>query len=186
LKPKTEGSRRTPRSPAQASKARKYSAGIEPSARQFETADGLTPARLATAEVPPNASMMSSTDLSIPEDSSCDLKSSSVSFAGMDFRGNEFILDPMDKKAVGERIEIWLKADDLSAAEVCRELAIKESAFSQWKNGKHLLPLKIAELLCRNYGLSLDWLYRGELRYLPQELRVRINEISKLHKRRRA
>ena len=187
LKPKTAASTRKRLPVAQPENTKKYSEGMTPAARQLLTAGGPTPSRLATAVVPPKASTMVSTDLSMPKDSSDSLNVSSVQIGGIDFSGIERINNEMDtKEVVGERIDVWLEAANLKAAQVCRDLGgLSPSAFSQWRRGVHLLPLDAADDLCRVYNLSLDWLYRGDGSNIPEDLRIKINQVTKLRKRLR-
>jgi transcriptional regulator with XRE-family HTH domain len=98
----------------------------------------------------------------------------------MDFAAIKWPHHGMDsKEIVGQRVDIWLEATDRTAAEVCDELGIGEPKFSQWRNGRHMLSLDIAVALCTNYGLTLDWLYRGIPVNLPYELRLQINDVAK-------
>jgi hypothetical protein len=187
LKPKTAGLMRKRRSPAQPSKIKKYTVGIEPTARQLDTADAPTPSCRATADVPPNASMMSSTDLSMPERSSDNLNLSSVQPTVLDFRTGECFDDRMDTALIiGERLDVWLEAEGKKAVEICAAIGEEENKFSQWRNGKHRLALEAADALCNRYGLTLDWLYRGDMRGLPHELHNKISAVLQKRKRIRA
>jgi len=185
LKRNTDELIRSLRDDAQPENTRKYSAGITPLARQLLTAGGPTPSLRATSLVPPNASMMASTDLSMPQYGSDCLNVSSVHCGAVDFNGYERINNEMDSKAIiGERIDTWLEATDRTAAEVCRAIEIEPNAFSQWRNGVHRLPLEVSDDLCRLFRLTLDWIYRGDLASLPdEELRKKINEVTKRRRR---
>ena len=91
----------------------------------------------------------------------------------------------MDGKVViGERLDIWLEAVGKIAAEVCRDLDLDASAFSQWKSGIHRLPLEVADEMCRVYKLTLDWIYRGDLASIADEdLRKKINDVTRRRRR---
>jgi hypothetical protein len=185
LKSNAATSTRSLFAPAQRENTQKYPDGITPAAFQLLTAGGPTPNRLATAVVPPKASMIESTVFNIPQHSSDCLKMSRVQCGAVDFNENERINNEMDSKAViGERIDIWLEAVGKIAAEVCRDIDQDANAFSQWKNGVHRLPLEVADEMCRLYKLTMDWIYRGDLASIANEdLRKKINDVTRRRRR---
>lgn len=77
-------------------------------------------------------------------------------------------------KALSRRLKITREALGLSAAELCRSIDCKPNRWSQYENGDRKLTLEVAEALCDEFGLSLDWLYRGDPARLPHELRMKM------------
>jgi transcriptional regulator with XRE-family HTH domain len=58
----------------------------------------------------------------------------------------------------------------LPASRLAAELGIFPPRWSQWENGRHLADLRAMVRLCRRYGVTLDYLYRGEESGLPKKL----------------
>ncbi len=187
LKPKTEGSAagRSRRVRASLS-VRKFSDGMVPRARQLLTADAPTPANAAAAAVPPNASITSSTDLSMPPYTSQPVKVS---------RGHDTAIDgevglgfkipmPKDPKVIGPRLELTREALELSAAQLCRRIDCAQNRWSQYESGERPITMEIADKLCDEFSLTLDWIYRGDRSGLPQRFIERLQEVEAPAKRR--
>ena len=47
---------------------------------------------------------------------------------------------------------------------------LEQSLYNRFETGKRLLTLQAAMKLCERYGLTLDWLYRGDMLSLPGRL----------------
>lgn len=50
------------------------------------------------------------------------------------------------------------------------------SAYSMWESGESFPRVEHMMLLCQEFGLTLDWIYRGDISTLPYSLAVRIKE----------
>lgn len=199
LKPKAEGLADRLRSSRAFEMVKKFSDGIEPRNFQLLTAESPTPASAATAVVPPKASTMSSTDLSMPDVTSRFVKMSSLHAPRMDREEKRNFNKGMDSpQDIGRRLDLWLKAEiELrrngdqslkSAADLCRLLDISESAWSQYKAGKakqngvvvdRPITLEVADQLCHEFGLTLDWIYRNDVERIDLGLRRRMAEIER-------
>lgn len=59
-------------------------------------------------------------------------------------------------------------------------LTMTKHAYGQWENGVNLIPLDQAILLCRAYGLSLDYIYLGDRSGLPERLFAKLAPTSTL------
>lgn len=180
LNPKIAGSARK-RFLASASEiVRKFSDGIDPRYFQLLMAGELTPTICATAAVPPNASTMSSTELSMRHDSSPLVNLSRVHTLGMDSRAVARPNNAMDsKKLIGERLEIWLLAKGITAAQLCDSIECKANEWSQFQSGKRKISMRVAHELVHNYGLTLDWIYRGVAAgEIPTELLGKMKQIK--------
>jgi transcriptional regulator with XRE-family HTH domain len=77
-------------------------------------------------------------------------------------------------KALARRLELTREALDLNAAQLCKRIGIKENRWSQYESGERRITLEVAEALCDEFGLSLDWIYRGKPDQLPHALRLKI------------
>lgn len=83
------------------------------------------------------------------------------------------------KKIIGERLEVWLLAKGISAAELCNIIDCKPNEWSQFQNGKRKISMRIAHELIDNFGLTLDWIYRGvATTEIPSELLGKMKQIK--------
>jgi transcriptional regulator with XRE-family HTH domain len=53
-------------------------------------------------------------------------------------------------------------------------LRIGPSAYSMWESGRQFPSIVNAARLCQEYGLTLDWLFRGDLSTLPHKTAIAI------------
>jgi transcriptional regulator with XRE-family HTH domain len=81
-----------------------------------------------------------------------------------------------DRGQVGARLDLTRQALGKEPAEFCRLYGLKLNTFSQWISGDRLINLSDAVKLCGAIGVTLDWIYRGEMGALPYELAQRIRE----------
>ena len=82
------------------------------------------------------------------------------------------------QKSLGRRLAITREALELSAAELCKRIDCKQNRWSQYESGDRRITLEIAERLCDEFGLSLDWIYRGNRAMLPDAIRVKIPRVA--------
>ena len=60
-----------------------------------------------------------------------------------------------------------------------RRAGLSQPQYHQFETGKRRLSLDAALALCRVYGLSLDWLYRGDPSGLPHCLALALRDEPK-------
>lgn len=176
-KPKSAGSARIFRFPSSRSKTKNLAGGMRPRSRQFQTADMETPASLAVAAGPPTALMTDSTEVSMTPYSSRSVNVSIVHGAGMAFPrppGNNLAMSPT-AKTLGKRLRDTRVALGVKAADICRAIDIDPNRWSQYENGSRKLTMVVAIRLCETYGLTLDWLYRGDPSGLPVRLHQKLS-----------
>jgi transcriptional regulator with XRE-family HTH domain len=183
LKAKTSGSARKPFSSSALVIFRKCSDGIDPRARQLLTAGMPKPTNSAVANVPSSASTISSTDLSIPQHTSRSVKMSRVHSANVDSLEKMNSLNEMDsKETIGRRLDLWARTvkhfRGLTATAICDLIDCAENTFSQYRSAKRPLDVEVADALCDHYGLTLDWLYRGDMRLLDHDLKLQMKAIE--------
>ena len=71
-------------------------------------------------------------------------------------------------EVVGKRLEITRIALGFqSRREFYAPVGLGESATSMWESGDRFPRVQHVVLLCKEYGLTLDWIYRGVLSSLP-------------------
>jgi len=55
---------------------------------------------------------------------------------------------------------------------------LKPNRYSQYETGVRALTIEAALRICDEYGISLDWLYRGDRSRLPHQLAIDIARIE--------
>lgn len=154
-----------------------------PRARQLLTAGRVKPTSSAVAAVPPKASTISSTDLSMLQDTSRSVKMSRVHMLSVDSKKNVNSNKEMDSQdAIASRLDLWLRTvkhfKELTASAICELIDCNENTLSQYRNGKRPLDIEVADALCHHYGLTLDWLYRNDPRLIDHELLLQMKAIA--------
>lgn len=90
------------------------------------------------------------------------------------------MLDPRDtgdlKTDVGRRLRQTRTALGLDQQDFGTRAGMSQPQYNQYENGKRLLTLASALLLCSEYGLTLDWLYRGDPSGLPYRMATAIRD----------
>jgi transcriptional regulator with XRE-family HTH domain len=51
------------------------------------------------------------------------------------------------------------------------------SAYSMWESGNNFPRVEHMMRLCQEFGLTLDWIYRGDISGLPYTLAMRIRQV---------
>lgn len=174
LKPKTDGSGALLYRASASENVKKFSDGMAPRAFQLLTADMPTPASDAAAAVPPKASMTASTELSMESEYSHFVIMSSVHDLAIDCCPIVGLKKPMAEstKTIAGRLVRTREALKVSAAELCRKIDCKPNRWSQYETGERPITLAIANRLCDEYGLTLDWIYRGNPAALPRHINI--------------
>ena len=77
---------------------------------------------------------------------------------------------------IGRRLIATREAVGMSQAELCRLADIKPNAYNQWERGHGRPSLEQAVRLVRALGITLDWIYLGNLAGVRHGLASQINE----------
>jgi DNA-binding XRE family transcriptional regulator len=80
----------------------------------------------------------------------------------------------VDAVEIGRRLKATRDALGLTGTEFARRARIAQNAYSQYETGRRLLTVTVAMRLCTVYGLSMDWLFRGDPSSLPYALAGKI------------
>jgi ribosome-binding protein aMBF1 (putative translation factor) len=124
--------------------------------------------------------MTASTDLSMLIDSSQTVKVSSLHATAVEsllhVAFNRRMAETL--KSLAARLKTTREALELSAAELCRRIDCKANRWSQYEGGERKITLEVANALCDEFGLSLDWIYRGNPAQLPHALRIKIRQAA--------
>lgn len=84
---------------------------------------------------------------------------------------------PKDDKwqqQVGVRLAQSIVAIGKKPADIARLFQISQQRLSNYINGSRPLDIEIAMKLSARFGITLDWLYLGDIRSLPYELAQKI------------
>lgn len=73
---------------------------------------------------------------------------------------------------IARRLRALPDALEKPAAEICRRIKCAPNAWSQYAKdgGKRKITMTVANRLCDEFDLSLDWIYRGDRSRLPKWL----------------
>lgn len=85
--------------------------------------------------------------------------------------------DPAFMAGVAYRLNALLRAKNLKDAEVARKLRLKPQTWGNYTQGTRPLPITVALELVKEFGVSLDWIYRGERASMPAGLLARIDAL---------
>jgi transcriptional regulator with XRE-family HTH domain len=77
-------------------------------------------------------------------------------------------------KILARRLVATREALGITAAELCRRINCRPNRWSQYETGERPITLIVANRLCDEFRLSLDWIYRGDPSLLPGPLAHRI------------
>lgn len=81
-------------------------------------------------------------------------------------------------KSLAARLKLTREALGLTAAELCRQIGCKPNRWSQYEGAERRVTLEVANALCDEFGLSLDWIYRANPAQLPHALRLKMRQAA--------
>jgi hypothetical protein len=85
------------------------------------------------------------------------------------------------KTAVGVRLELTRRALGYATAALFASSLGGKMTPQKWNNytsGRQMIPVEAALLVCRKFGITLDWIYRGDASALPGKVLSKIDELS--------
>ncbi len=145
-----------------------------PRSRQLLTTGGSIPSAAATFVVPPRALMMPSsnigglyfTDREVvkPHVLSSDFGAEGVASSGMARTLNGIAFRLLTLRA-------WR---ELSQKDFCAEIDVGTNHYSPFENAKRRIPLEIATKLVERYGVTLDWIYLGDMRGMTGQMQAEL------------
>lgn len=158
--------------------------GGMPRSRQVLTVDNGTPNFLATALVPPSASIAEfevsmvrtivrglRTSQGLSEFAYCEATSSWVR------GGIGLVADSLTD--ISKRLELTRLALGFdSQVEFCKAIRVQKNLYNPFEKGKRRISLAIAMKIRRKFGISLDWIYFGDPGNLPTNLTRKIESLA--------
>jgi transcriptional regulator with XRE-family HTH domain len=80
------------------------------------------------------------------------------------------------RKQAGRNLRAAREALGLTQERLASELGMTPHALSQWESGARRINTFGAVILKRRYGITLDWLFAGDLSGLPHDLALSIQK----------
>ncbi|MBF0626503.1 MAG: helix-turn-helix transcriptional regulator [Magnetococcales bacterium] len=71
--------------------------------------------------------------------------------------------DPNFLKIIGQRLKAARQSLGLSQRQTCAALGVGTSAWNHWETGRRSIDLMALIRFSKTYGISTDWILRGEL-----------------------
>ena len=85
-------------------------------------------------------------------------------------------MNPKGLEAIGNRLRALRAAVAPSQAEFCRRLGVATNTWNQYEKGASRPDLDHATKIVQAFGVTLDWIYLGDISGLPHGLALRIAE----------
>ena len=79
-------------------------------------------------------------------------------------------------ESIGERLELTRSVFGLAQGEFADRAGLAANTYNQFERGKKRPQIESANALCDAYGLTLDWIYRGDPSGLRYELAAQIKQ----------
>jgi DNA-binding XRE family transcriptional regulator len=84
------------------------------------------------------------------------------------------VREPEWLRQVGARLRLTRMALGIRQVDIARKFDCSTASWNHYETGKRPLDIDLAVQLCDEYGLTLDWLYRGDNSGLKKGLVDRI------------
>ncbi|MFH5773564.1 helix-turn-helix domain-containing protein [Paracoccus sp. NGMCC 1.201697] len=85
----------------------------------------------------------------------------------------------MRPERIGRRLRVLREALELKPSEIADSLGIERTYWSRFENGKRALTDAHGALICERYGVTMDYLIRGEWAHLPLTLAAKMREVDR-------
>lgn len=85
---------------------------------------------------------------------------------------------PQSLEAIAHRLQQTRSALGLSQSEFADRAGIARNTYNQWEKAKGRPQLDGAIALCQTYGLTLDWIYFGDISGLPYATAQRLTSAA--------
>lgn len=86
--------------------------------------------------------------------------------------------DPSWQKEVGQRLILARDAIGFTQVRLATALKISAQRLSNYERGDRPFDLELAMEISRRFGITMDYIYRGDPRGLPLEIFQRIDPMS--------
>jgi transcriptional regulator with XRE-family HTH domain len=79
---------------------------------------------------------------------------------------------------VAKRLQLFRKSLGLRQVDLARELGWSQQKWGQWEKGRRIPNIPDMIELAERYGLTLDYVYRGDMSRLPEWMSKKIRELA--------
>ena len=86
------------------------------------------------------------------------------------------ILTDTSPEYVAKRLQLFRKSLGMRQVDLVRELGWSQQKWGQWENGKRTPNIADMIELAERYGVTLDYIYRGDMSRLPEWMATKIRE----------
>lgn len=83
-------------------------------------------------------------------------------------------MEPDSDHAVGKRIIALRELANLQQQQLAHQLHITKSTLNAYENGKRTLTTESAKRLRRRFGVTVDWLFFGDMQVTGRDLMLEI------------
>ena len=80
---------------------------------------------------------------------------------------------------IGGRLRLTREAFGLGQNEFARQAGIATNTYNQYEQGKRLPRYDLANQICDEFGVTLDWIFRGDASGLPVHIANLIRALEK-------
>ena len=84
------------------------------------------------------------------------------------------MVTPYEPTEVGQRLRTLRQAFGVPSGELADLLGVAASAIANWERGRQRPSIAVAEMICRRFGVTLDWLFLGRDETLPLAVHQRL------------
>lgn len=78
-------------------------------------------------------------------------------------------------KAIGERVTLLREITALTQGQFAKQIGVSQGTVSAFEKGSRPPGLKAGHKICDAFGVTLDYIYRGDTSGLPMRLLTEIN-----------
>lgn len=82
-------------------------------------------------------------------------------------------------KDIGERLKVTREALGLNQAQIARRVGVSLQAWNNCERGRQRVSIDMAIKLIRTIGVSFEWIFLGDPKYLPHDLAIKIEQVLK-------
>ena len=145
-----------------------------PRSRQLLTTGKSMPSPSATFFVPPRASMMPSSNMAEPYFTIGEVVKPHIMSGDFQWVPAALSGMPLTLKSIAGRLLALRAWRGLSQKDFCAEIGVGTNHYSPFENAKRRIPLEISVKLVDRYGVTLDWVYLGDMRGMTGQMQAEL------------
>jgi transcriptional regulator with XRE-family HTH domain len=71
---------------------------------------------------------------------------------------------------IGQRLRALRNSLDMDQSSIAAMVGVTQAAWSQYERGRRQIDIEVAGNVATRFGVTLDWIYRGDPSGLPMRL----------------